>query len=162
MAQEIQKASALFNSELTKASTSPWKESTKDIHQTIQIIQTLQTHKEMMEPLGFLLEYYAAVFSLLLLPLFMPLILGFVRELKRYKKVKAGEVWEVDDSDSDGDEEEEENDQKESQMSYRALETPNRRFRAAPIQPRRREGPSFWHEGPKSAPNIPKIKPRIL
>ena len=108
MAQEIQKASALFNSELTKASTSPWKESTKDIHQTIQIIQTLQTHKEMMEPLGFLLEYYAAVFSLLLLPLFMPLILGFVRELKRYKKVKAGEVWEVDDSDSDGDEEEEE------------------------------------------------------
>mmetsp|Transcript_29120 Transcript_29120/g.38702 ORF Transcript_29120/g.38702 Transcript_29120/m.38702 type:complete len:594 (+) Transcript_29120:571-2352(+) len=101
MAHEIQKASTLLNSALTKASTSSWKESTKDIHQTIQIIQTLQTHEEMMEPLGFLLEYYAAVFSPLLLPLIMPLIVGFVRELKRYKKLKAGEVWEVDDSDEE-------------------------------------------------------------
>mmetsp|Transcript_16524 Transcript_16524/g.24524 ORF Transcript_16524/g.24524 Transcript_16524/m.24524 type:complete len:101 (+) Transcript_16524:710-1012(+) len=92
----------LLNSALDKASSSSsWKESTKDIHQTIQIIQTLQTHEEMMEPLGFLLEYYAAVFSPLLLPLLMPLIVGFVRELKRYKKLKAGEVWEVDDSDEE-------------------------------------------------------------
>eukprot|EP00957_Ditylum_brightwellii_P147858 11259247-Ditylum_brightwellii.AAC.1 len=56
----------------------------------------------MMETLGVLLEYYAAGFSPLLLPLLMPLIVGFVRELKRYKKLKAGEVFLGEDSDDEG------------------------------------------------------------
>jgi len=106
MAHEIQKASTLLNSALTKASTSSWKESAKDIHQTIQIIQTLQTHEEMMEPLGFLLEYYAAVFSPSSLPLLMPLTVGFVRKLKRCKKLKASEIWREKDSDEEGEKKE--------------------------------------------------------
>jgi len=60
----------------------------------------------MMEPLGFLLEYYAAVFSPSSLPLLMPLIVGFVRKLKRCKKLKASEIWWEKDSDEEGEKKE--------------------------------------------------------
>jgi len=53
-----------------------------------------------------LLEYYATIFSSLLLPLLMPLIVGFVRKLKRCKKLKAGEIWGEKDSDEEGEKKE--------------------------------------------------------
>jgi len=52
-------------------------------------IEELQKDPALLEPLDFPWDQYAAIFAPLLLPLLLPLLTGLVREIKRYRQLKA-------------------------------------------------------------------------
>ena len=61
---------------------------TSTLFSALDTIESVKRDAEMVELPYFAPDHYLAVFSPLVLPLIMPMIFGFVREVKRYNELK--------------------------------------------------------------------------
>ncbi len=58
------------------------------IHGSLQYLESVQRDHRVHELPHFALDHYLAVFSPLVLPLLLPMLAGFIREVKRYRKLR--------------------------------------------------------------------------
>ncbi len=58
------------------------------IHGSLQYLESVQRDHRVQELPHFALDHYLAVFSPLVLPLLLPMLAGFIREVKRYRKLR--------------------------------------------------------------------------
>lgn len=67
----------------------PTLHATSTLYGSLRYIESLQADPDFMELQHFAIDHYLAVFSPLVLPLMMPMLVGLVREVKRYNELKA-------------------------------------------------------------------------
>jgi hypothetical protein len=58
------------------------------LEETLKHVVILKTDPKLMEPLRFSPPQFLAIFAPLLLPLFLPHVIGLFREWKRYKSLR--------------------------------------------------------------------------
>lgn len=70
----------------------PTQYTTLALHGSLYHLEEVRSDPELMELPHFAIDHYLAVFSPLVLPLLMPLVVGLVREIKRYRELKKNKV----------------------------------------------------------------------
>lgn len=60
------------------------------LEESLEYLQAVRTAPSLMEPLRFSLPQFMAIFAPLCLPLFLPHLIGLIREYKRYKNLRDG------------------------------------------------------------------------
>jgi hypothetical protein len=62
------------------------------IHGALQRLESVQSDHRVYELPYFALDHYLAVFSPLVLPLLLPMLAGFIREVKRYRELRKKKI----------------------------------------------------------------------
>ena len=87
VAQNLNKATSLLRKSISFANDGYISHATSALHGSRRFIEKASTNSRLMELPYFAPDHYLAVFSPLVLPLTIPMLAGFVREVKRYREL---------------------------------------------------------------------------